>query len=949
MNFLTTFWTQVQRRIYAAVATIGFLVGVGASNAQEAPTTVLVGARVTLSASADGSPAPTFQWRKNGTPVSGASDAILVIAAATLADAGKYTVVATNSAGSAVSPEAELLVQPAPPPAPNAAVAPVITAQPSNVVGVAGGSAVFSVNVTGTPAPSLQWYKNNAPVSGWTSATLTLPGLTSNDVATYKVVVTNEGGTVTSSDAQLSLQDPAAVASAPVISSQPVDVVGTVGGAAAFSVSATGSPAPSYQWYKNGTSINGATNSVLSLGGLSSSDAATYKVVVTNEAGTVTSSNAQLSLQDPVAVASAPAITNQPVDVVGTTGGAAAFSVSATGSPAPAFQWYKNGTSINAATSSVLSLGALSSSDVAAYKVVVTNTAGIVTSKSVTLSLQVPAVSGNVPVFTTQPSSQAANAGQNVTFSAVVSGSPQPTLQWRKNGSPIAGASSTTLSLTSITASDVGGYTLVAINAAGTTISSEAMLSMGSTPKFTKQPTPSVQTTPIGGSVRLSVTASGTPAPTYQWQKNGVSISGATDADLVLTNMALTDSALYTVVAMNPAGAAMSQKAEVVVGGAAPNVSAPIITAQPFSQTTVTKSAVTFGAAVSGSPAPVLQWRRNGIDIAGATASSYTISSVTLFDAGEYTIFARNDYGSTSSTAARLTVTSSAGNGSVSNVGGSVAPGDSGFDQNISRIVNLSVRASAGSGADSLIVGFVVSEGAQKPVLVRGIGPTLGLFGVAGALQDPIVSLYSGPVLASANDDWGSNNNVSEIRTRAAQLGAFALNETANDAALISILRSGTYTAQLTGQGTESGTALIEVYDGASKDGGRLINVSTRARVGTGGDVPNIGFVIEGVQPKKVLIRAVGPTLAAFGVGGVLTDPQLELFEGQSRILHNDNWDGSSVLTQAFSKVGAFSFSGPLSKDAALLVTLEPGAYTAVVSGVNGGTGTVLVEVYEVQ
>jgi len=242
-----------------------------------------------------------------------------------------------------------------------------------------------------------------------------------------------------------------------------------------------------------------------------------------------------------------------------------------------------------------------------------------------------------------------------------------------------------------------------------------------------------------------------------------------------------------------------------------------------------------------------------------------------------------------------------------------------------------------------------VSEGAQKPVLVRGIGPTLGLFGVADALQDPIVSLYSGPVLASANDDWGSNNNSSEIRSRAAQLGAFALNETANDAALISILRSGTYTVQLTGQGTESGTALIEVYDGASKDGGRLINVSTRARVGTGGDVPNIGFVIEGIQPKKVLIRAVGPTLAVFGVAGVLADPQLELFEGPSRLQHNDDWNGSSVLTQAFSKVGAFGFSGPLSKDAALLVTLEPGAYTAVVSGVGGGTGTVLVEVYEVQ
>jgi hypothetical protein len=207
--------------------------------------------------------------------------------------------------------------------------------------------------------------------------------------------------------------------------------------------------------------------------------------------------------------------------------------------------------------------------------------------------------------------------------------------------------------------------------------------------------------------------------------------------------------------------------------------------------------------------------------------------------------------------------------------------------------------------------------------------------------------LFSGSVLSSANDDWGVNENAPTIQSTGLKVGAFALGENTNDAALISILRSGAYTAQVSGQGTERGVALIEVYDGASTDAGRLINVSTRARVGTGGDVPHIGFVIQGTHPKKVLIRAVGPTLSVFGVGGVLADPQLELFEGPSRLLHNDDWNGSTELGQAFSRVGAFAFADPLSKDAAILVTLEPGAYTTVVSGVNGATGTVLVEVYE--
>jgi hypothetical protein len=405
------------------------------------------------------------------------------------------------------------------------------------------------------------------------------------------------------------------------------------------------------------------------------------------------------------------------------------------------------------------------------------------------------------------------------------------------------------------------------------------------------------------------------------------------------------DTAVYSVIASNGIGAAMSTSAHVVVGGVS-GVSMPSITTQPLSQSTVTKSAVTFRVAASGSPAPLFQWRKNGLDIAGANAATLTISSVNKSDAGLYTVLARNAYGSVTSTPAQLIVN----NPSKGSVAGVQDPGVDlalANEETMSRIVNISVRALAGAADDSLIVGFVVSAGAQKPILIRGIGPTLGAFGVEGALQDPKVSLFSGTVLSSTNDDWGVNENAPTIRSTGLKVGAFSLGDTTNDAALISILRSGAYTAQVSGQSSEQGVALIEVYDGASTEAGRLVNVSTRARVGTGSDVPHIGFVIQGTQPKKLLIRAVGPTLGVFGVGGVLADPQLELFEGPSRLLYNDDWNGSSELGAAFSRVGAFGFADPLSKDAAILVTLEPGAYTTVVSGVNGGTGTVLVEVYE--
>jgi hypothetical protein len=120
--------------------------------------------------------------------------------------------------------------------------------------------------------------------------------------------------------------------------------------------------------------------------------------------------------------------------------------------------------------------------------------------------------------------------------------------------------------------------------------------------------------------------------------------------------------------------------------------------------------------------------------------------------------------------------------------------------------------------------------------------------------------------------------------------------------------------------------------------------------VGTGDNILIAGFVIDGNASKTVLVRAIGPTLANFGVGGVLANPQLALFKSgeASPIATNDDWGASTALSNAFAQVGAFTLD-PASKDAALLVTLAPGAYTAQVTGVNGTTGVALIELYEIQ
>ena len=168
------------------------------------------------------------------------------------------------------------------------------------------------------------------------------------------------------------------------------------------------------------------------------------------------------------------------------------------------------------------------------------------------------------------------------------------------------------------------------------------------------------------------------------------------------------------------------------------------------------------------------------------------------------------------------------------------------------------------------------------------------------------------------------------------------------DAALLTSLPAGAYSVQVAAAAA-AGVALVEAYDAdAGTPPVRLVNLSVRSVAGSDSNVLIAGFVLSGNISKTLLIRGVGPTLAAFGVGGVLADPQLALFDSKgSRINQNDNWGGDSTLADAFTSVGAFALPTN-SKDAALLVTLPPGAYSAQVSGAGGTTGVALAEIYEV-
>ena len=434
---------------------------------QPASQTVTAGQAASFSVAATGTAPLSYQWNRNGAVISGATSSSYTTPVTTSSDNGaQFTVVVTNVAGSATSNAATLTVTAAP-------VAPSITTQPTSHTVTAGQTASFSVAATGTAPLSYQWQKNGASIAGATLSIYTTPAATTSDSgSTFAVVVTNTAGTVTSSAATLTVN---AAPVAPSIATQPASQTVTAGQTATFTVVAGGTAPLSYQWQKNAVNIAGATAASYKTPATTTTDSgSTFRVVVTNTAGTVTSSAATLTVN---AAPVAPSITTQPASQTVTAAQTATFSVTATGAAPLSYQWSRNGAAISGATSSSYTTPATTSSDNGAlFTVVVSNTAGSVTSSAAALTVNPAPVA---PSITTQPSSQTVTAGQTASFNVVATGSAPLSYQWQKNGASIAGATSSSYTTPATTASDSGStFAVVVTNTAGTVTSSAATLTV---------------------------------------------------------------------------------------------------------------------------------------------------------------------------------------------------------------------------------------------------------------------------------------------------------------------------------------------------------------------------------------------------------------------------------------------------------------------------------------
>jgi pectin methylesterase-like acyl-CoA thioesterase len=1082
-----------------------------------------------LSVAATGTPPLTYQWRKDGAAIAGATSPTITLASAQNSDAGSYTVVVTNAYGTVTSPAATVTVT-------TQTVPATITAQPSAAIVTAGQSATFTVAAFGSSPLSYQWRKGGTAIAGATNNSLTLPNITPADAADYTVVVSNSAATVTSSVATLTVNTP------PAVTEQPVSVTIAAGQRASFTVAASGNPPPTYQWQKNGVNIAGATSSTFTIPSATLADTGVYAARIVNSIGAVSSAPAVLAIPSTMTATSVSPrngstgvnvdtplrITFDRAPVVGATGRIRIFRASDNavvdtldlgvspqtriiGTQTTPYIFYPIIVTGNTAAiyphAGVLANGQayyvtiepsvlldptgasfMGISDPAAWRFTTKTTGPAATATAITVAADgtgdfstVQGAIDFVPPNNTQRVVITVKRGLYNEINYVGSAKPFITVRGEDRAETIiaypnnANFNTLTGNNRAMFSCDANDFTLETITLHNTTPAggsqAEALRGNGQRCIVNRVNLISLQDTLLWNGrlfvtdsyiegdvdfmwgngacyfqrcelkavrpgfytqIRNTATTNGnvyvecrltgvegltnvylgridpnpgnfpysqsvfincamgshivpegwrldnaTSAPNVQfWEYHSTDLNGAT----LDVSRRLRDSRQLT-----EAEAVRWRDPAFVLGGWAPEIPATI-------EPSLTSVTVTAGASArlaveaNGAPIPTVQWFKDGVAIPGATDTTLVISNLHPSSSGRYTVVATNSGGSAAATNAVLNIVRAPQAGTYFGTLGGSANGtfalylrDNGtgvflaqsgsttlFSRNVVTTSTGRIQFTPQSPSGPTVQ--VVAEGTVDPTAgtVTGAwgGVTFsGTRGLKTGSTQPLAGLYE-------TGATGSSATASVIVGTAGQVFAFVRNGSSADAAAGTIEPNGGFSVRTAAGMTVAGsvigngsgaTATITPASGAvintagpneeTKDELQFRQFSTRAQV-TAANPTIAGFVITGETATRVLIRAVGPTLAdTFGVTGALPNPRLDLYRGSTLIASNVGWASASnpnELALVAAQSGAFPLRATVA-DSAITMTLSPGPYTAIVSSASGSTsGTALVEIYDV-
>ena len=581
---------------------------------------IIAGQTVVLAVNATGSQPMTYAWKRDGALIDGQTGASLTLPDIAGTDAGVYSVVIRNSAGLTESDGVTVSV-----------VQPVsIASQPEAASVVLGGSTLFQVAATGTEPITYQWTQDGVAIADATRSTLTLTIVETSAAGDYKVTVTNAAGSVDSDVVTLTVESPPAI----------TELTGSMslvdGDSVVLSVTAVGTAPITYQWSKGGVAVDGATGLTLSLANVAPSDGDDYMVAVSNGAGRVESESITVTVVQPASIVS------QPEGGSAVQGDTFMMSVVAAGTEPISYQWQKGGQVVEGASGSSLSLANVEATDSGDYHVVVSNQAGTETSDTVTLTVESP------PVITQLTESLSAVEGDTVEMRVTAVGTAPLLYQWSKGGVAVDGATGGTLSLANVAPSDADDYKVAVSNGAGRVESELITVTVVQPASIVSQPEGGSAV--LGETFTLSAVAAGTEPISYQWQKGGQVVEGASGSSLSLANVEAVNSGDYHVVVSNQAGTETSDTVTLRVQ------SPPVLTELTGSLSAVEGDTVELSVSAVGTAPLAYQWSKGGVALDGATGSKLSLANVAPSDADDYKVAVSNGAGRVESELITVTV-----------------------------------------------------------------------------------------------------------------------------------------------------------------------------------------------------------------------------------------------------------------------------------------------------